>query len=269
MGRAAREWHHWCFPTSPMERLMPKFDDPGLLAPGQALSRSLVALDQDSTVIAVIELSRSSWLVGGLVPRVEREPMKKLAAEPDALLRVLYRWRDEAAAGHPIARICVCLRGGPRRLLAGALAARSRRRMRCDPSDERVGLARAPAGEDRPARSGSVDTRVSRLAARREAALQHGGGAVARDRRRQTAAARARLPGCRRHPTGQSGQGLLALPGIAKFNVRAKAAPQRLPVLRTAEDEPLPPNTLAELLRGLERLQQIQAQIAAIETAQR
>jgi transposase len=37
---------------------MPKFDD---------LSRSLVALDQDSTLIAVIELSRSIWLVGGLV----------------------------------------------------------------------------------------------------------------------------------------------------------------------------------------------------------
>ena len=61
---------------------MPKFDD---------LSRSLVALDQDSTLIAVIELSRSSWLVGGLVPGLAREPVKKLAADPDALLALLYR----------------------------------------------------------------------------------------------------------------------------------------------------------------------------------
>ena len=30
------------------------------------LSRSLVALDQNSTIIAVVELSHSSWLVGGL-----------------------------------------------------------------------------------------------------------------------------------------------------------------------------------------------------------
>jgi hypothetical protein len=30
------------------------------------LSRSLAALDPDSTLIAVIELSRSSWLVDGL-----------------------------------------------------------------------------------------------------------------------------------------------------------------------------------------------------------
>jgi transposase len=64
-------------------------------------------------------------------------------------------------------------------------------------------------------------------------------------------------------------KGLLALHGIAKFNVRSKAAPQRLPVLRTAEGEPLPPNTLAELLRAVERLFGIQAQIAAIEAAQR
>ena len=28
------------------------------------LSRSLVALDQNSTIIAVVELSQSSWLVG-------------------------------------------------------------------------------------------------------------------------------------------------------------------------------------------------------------
>ena len=64
-------------------------------------------------------------------------------------------------------------------------------------------------------------------------------------------------------------KGLLTLHGIASFNPRAKAAAQRLAVLRTAEGEPLPPNTLAELLRAIERLQQIQGQITAIEAAQR
>src|SRR5215470_2030113 len=83
---------------------MPKFDN---------LSRSLVALDQDSTVIAVIELSRSSWLVGGMIPEVDREPLKKLTPEPEALLRLVHRWRDEAAAtGHAIARICVAYEAG-------------------------------------------------------------------------------------------------------------------------------------------------------------
>ena len=32
------------------------------------LSRSLVALDQNSTIIAVVEVIQSSWLVGGVVP---------------------------------------------------------------------------------------------------------------------------------------------------------------------------------------------------------
>ena len=42
------------------------------------LSRSLVALDQDSTIIAVVEMSQSSWLVAGMLPGIERQPRKKL-----------------------------------------------------------------------------------------------------------------------------------------------------------------------------------------------
>jgi hypothetical protein len=38
------------------------------------LSRSLVALDQDSTIIAVVEMSQSSWLVAGMLPGIERQP---------------------------------------------------------------------------------------------------------------------------------------------------------------------------------------------------
>ncbi|HEY1430886.1 MAG TPA: transposase, partial [Stellaceae bacterium] len=64
-------------------------------------------------------------------------------------------------------------------------------------------------------------------------------------------------------------KGLLALHGIAKFTARSKSAPARLAALRTAEGAPLPPNTLAELLRAVERLQQIKAQIAVIDAAQR
>jgi hypothetical protein len=33
------------------------------------LSRSLVALDHDSTIIAVVEMSQSSCLVAGMLPR--------------------------------------------------------------------------------------------------------------------------------------------------------------------------------------------------------
>ena len=50
------------------------------------LSRSLVALDQDSTIIAVVELSQSSWLVGGVLPGIERQPQKKLEPSAERLL---------------------------------------------------------------------------------------------------------------------------------------------------------------------------------------
>src|SRR5437667_219573 len=75
-------------------------------APGQALSRSLVALDQNSTIIAVIEMSQSSWLVAGMLPGIERQARKKLDPSPERLLALLHRWQDEAVrAGRTITRI--------------------------------------------------------------------------------------------------------------------------------------------------------------------
>ena len=50
------------------------------------LSRSLVALDQNSTIIAVVELSQSSWLVGGVLPGIERQPRKKLEPSQNGCL---------------------------------------------------------------------------------------------------------------------------------------------------------------------------------------
>src|SRR4051812_42118877 len=74
--------------SNPMECPMPQPND---------LSRSLAAFDQDSTLIAVIEMSQSNWLVAGLVPGIERQPLKKLSADKDELLKLVQRWRNEAA----------------------------------------------------------------------------------------------------------------------------------------------------------------------------
>src|SRR3974377_1379676 len=77
------------------------------------LSRSLVALDQNSTIIAVVELSHSSWLVGGVVPGIERQARKKLEPHPERLLALLHRWRDEAVkAGRTITRIALAFEAG-------------------------------------------------------------------------------------------------------------------------------------------------------------
>ena len=77
------------------------------------LSQSLTALVQDNTIIAVVELSLSSWLVAGIVPGIERHPLKKLRADEHALLRLLHRWRDEATkVGRRINRIAVAFEAG-------------------------------------------------------------------------------------------------------------------------------------------------------------
>jgi len=87
-----------------MERPMQKLND---------LSRSLTALEPDGTLIAVIEMSLSSWLIGGILPGVERQPLKKLAVDESALLKLLHRWREEAEkAGHRIERIVVAFEAG-------------------------------------------------------------------------------------------------------------------------------------------------------------
>ena len=69
---------------------------------------SPAAFMQDNTLIAVIELGLSNWLVAGLIPGVSREPLKKLEPNPEDLLKLLHGWRDEAIkAGGPITRIAV------------------------------------------------------------------------------------------------------------------------------------------------------------------
>src|ERR1700693_1929158 len=87
-----------------MEHPMQKFDD---------LSRSLTTLEPGGTLIAVIEMSLSSWLVAGIVPGVERQRLKKLAIDESALLKLLHRWREEAKkAGRRIERIAVAFEAG-------------------------------------------------------------------------------------------------------------------------------------------------------------
>src|SRR6201988_3900489 len=103
MGRAARDGN-FVAACNRWSAAMPQPND---------LSRSLVALDQNSTIIAVIEMSQSSWLVAGMLPGLERQPRKKLEPSPEHLLTLLHGWRDEAVrAGRTITRIAVAFEAG-------------------------------------------------------------------------------------------------------------------------------------------------------------
>ena len=91
------------FSSREMERPMPQND----------LSKSLVAFEQHSTLVAVVELSLKSWLIAGLVPGLERQPLKKMDADAQALLMLLQRWRGEAlASGQKIERMVVAMEAG-------------------------------------------------------------------------------------------------------------------------------------------------------------
>src|SRR3984957_19985352 len=77
------------------------------------LSRSLIAFEQISTLVIVVELSQSSWLAAGVVPGIERRPLKKLDPDPTALLHLVEGWRDRATkAGRAITRTVLAFESG-------------------------------------------------------------------------------------------------------------------------------------------------------------
>jgi transposase len=40
------------------------------------LSRSRIPFEQEATIVAVVEVSQSSWLVAAIVPGLDRHPLK-------------------------------------------------------------------------------------------------------------------------------------------------------------------------------------------------
>ncbi|MGY5810221.1 hypothetical protein ACXHXG_21290 [Rhizobium sp. LEGMi198b] len=72
------------------------------------LSRSVTVLDQARTLLAVIEMSQNSWLAAGMLPGIQRHPLKKLNPDPNALRDLIARWQSEAeASGIPMDRVAL------------------------------------------------------------------------------------------------------------------------------------------------------------------
>src|SRR5256714_1893248 len=111
----------------------------------------LTALAQNSPIIAVIEMSQSSWLVAGVLPGIERQPRKKLEPSPEQLLAVLHRWRDEAVrAGRAVTRIAIAFEAGRDGFwLARWLEARGVEAHVMHPSSVAVSREHRPAKTDR------------------------------------------------------------------------------------------------------------------------
>jgi transposase len=83
------------------------------MAQANNLRRCHTTLDRDRSLIAVVEMGQSSWLVAGIVPGISRQPANKLNPDQTVLLGLLRRWQDEAAkAGRRISRLAVAFEAG-------------------------------------------------------------------------------------------------------------------------------------------------------------
>jgi len=232
------------------------------------LSRCLLTLEQDSTLIAVVELSQASWLVAGIVPAVERQPLKKIEADEAALLRLLGRWTDEATrAGRRITRVCVAFEAGRDGFwLARWLRARGIEAHVIHPSS--VAVPR----EHRRAKTDRLDTELLKRAFLGWLRGERGHCTTAaiptaeeEDAKRPNREHES-LVGERTRIVNRM-KGALARLGVRGFKPTLRKACERLGTLRTAEGAPLPPNTLAELRRDMARLRLVREQIAEVEAA--
>src|ERR1700682_510770 len=232
------------------------------------LSRSLAAFDQPTTLIAVIEMSQSSWLVAGIVPGLERHPLKKLAVDEGSLLRLLQRWRDQAIrAGCRIERITVAFEAGRDGFwLARWLRTHDIAGYGIHPTS--VAVSR----EHRRAKTDRLDTELLKRAflgwLRGEAdhcnmaaipTIEEEDGRRPHRERESLVAERTRIV--------NRMKGCLARLGIRGVQRTLQRAPKLLSTLRTPAGTPLPPNALAEMGRDLARLHFVEGQISEIETA--
>ena len=220
------------------------------------LSRCLAALDQDSTLIAVIEMSQSSWLVAGIVPGIARHQVKKLEPDEAALLQLLHRWRAEAArSGRKISRIAVAFGAGRDGVwLARWLRGRDVDAQVIHPNS--IAVSR----EHRRAKTDRLDTALLKraflgwLRGERDHCQMIAIPTLEEEDAKRPGRERDALVGERTRIINRF-KSTLAWLGIRGFKPHLRHAAARLETLRTPEGMPLPANTMAELRREIVRLQ--------------
>ena len=230
------------------------------------LKKSATPLEQDNTMIAVIEMGQASWLVAGIVPGLERQPLKKLGSDERALIQLLQRWRNEAVqAGRTIKRLVVAYEAGRDGFwLARWLRARDIEAYVIHPNS--VAVSR----EHRRAKTDRLDTELLKRAFLGWLRGEAGHCSMAaiptieeEDARRPNRE-RENLVG-ERTRIGNRMKATLARFGIRSFKFTLRHADERLNDVRTAEAASLPANTHAELRRDLARLRVVRDQIKEIE----
>src|SRR3954469_9226866 len=231
------------------------------------LTRCRAPLDQEQTIIAVIEMSQSSWLVAGVVPGIARHPLKKLAPDQDAL-KLLHRWREEAGqAGRAITRIAVAFEAGRDGFwLARWLRAHGIEAHVIHPAS--VAVSR----EHRRAKTDRLDTALLKrvflgwLRGEPEHCHMAAIPTLEEEDARRPTREREALVGERTRIVNRIKAALARL-GVRGFKPTVRKAVEHLDALRPPEGTALPPNTRAELHRDMARLHVVTEQIQQIEAA--
>jgi len=234
--------------------------------PKDDLSRSLVALEQNRTVIAVVELSLSTWLVGGIVPGLQRDPLKKLPPDQEGLLAVLHRWRDEAVkAGHRIKRVVVAVEAGRDGFwLARWLRNRGIEAYVIHPTSIPVSREQRRAKTDRLDIGLLKRSFLGWLRGEKKHCTMAAIPSLEEEDAKRPTREREHLVGERTGIVNRLKSALVRL-GIRGFNPKSRRVQEKLATLCTPEGCPIPPNTLAELERDIARLRFINEQIKQIE----
>ena len=220
------------------------------------LSRSLTPFDPNQTLIIVVELSKKSWVVAGIIPGVERQPLKKLVPDENELLKLLERWCAEAeTAGHKITRIAVAFEAGR----DGFWLARWLRTRGIEAHVIHAASIPVPR-EHRRAKTDRLDTQLLKRAFLGWLRGERGHGKMcaiptfAEEDARRPHRERETLVGEQTTIINRI-KATLARLGIRSFDAKLEKSPERLEQLRTPEGEAIPPNTLAELKRDIGRKQ--------------
>ena len=224
------------------------------------------AFQQDSTLVVVVEMSLSSWLVAGLIPGVSREPLKKINPDPERLLQLLYRWRDEAvAAGRKISRIAVAYETGR----DGFWLARWLRNRGIDAHVIHA-TSVAISREHRRAKTDRIDTAMLRRGFLGWLRGEPGHcsmavvPSVAEEDAKRPHRERDTLIHERTSIVNRM-KSILIQFGVRNFNPVLRKANEKLDAVRTPEGIPLPANAVAALRRLIDRFRVIKEQVKAIE----
>ena len=202
------------------------------------------------------------------MPNVKRQPLKKLRSDPDALLGLLLRWRDQATkAGGRIKRIVLAFEAGRDGFwLARWLRARGIEAYVIHPASIPVSREHRRAKTDRLDAGLLMRAVLGWLRGEPKHCSMAAIPTVAEEDARRPTRERETLVGEQTRAVNRIKSTLIRF-GIRAFKARLRQASKHLGELRSPEGEPLPPNTMAELRRDLVRLQVIREQIRAIERA--